>query len=259
VLRTGAKPPKKGTHTTLQKIKEPANRSVQNTDPQEHVAAALVSGMTPTACLHLPVATAMPGRTQEDVSTYTVRLMPTTCLQLPVTITAQPLSTSTVTPTEIMMLHDNPPEDPVSDKDEKQGEEDSELVLDANGNNIFAYEMAMNKRVKSNMEHLKRLDVLKFVPRKAPSTKKTIKKGKKGTKQAAAQRKTRRMGKSNNNNEEEEDIFLDSSNMDYYGENDVVLTLAAYNKNMQEGFFYDSSGTVQWVIDSFVKTRYREG
>jgi hypothetical protein len=51
VLRTGAKPPKKRTHTTLQIMQEPANRVVQNTDPQEHAAAALVSGMTPTACL----------------------------------------------------------------------------------------------------------------------------------------------------------------------------------------------------------------
>jgi hypothetical protein len=125
VLRTGAKPPKKRTNTTLQRMQEPANRLVQNTDPQEHVAAALISGMTPTACLQLPVATAMPGRTQEDVSTSTVRLMPTTCLQLPVTITTQPLATSTVTPTKIVMLHDNQPEDPVSDKDEKQEEEDS--------------------------------------------------------------------------------------------------------------------------------------
>jgi hypothetical protein len=192
VLLTGAKPPKKRTHTTLQRMQEPANRLVQNTDPQEYVAAALVSGMTPTACLQLPVATDIPGRTQEYVSTSTVRLMPTTCLQLPVTITTQPLATSTVTPTKIVMLHDNQPEDPVSDKDEKQEEEDSEFVLDADGNTIFAYEMAMNKRVKSNMERLKRLDLLKFVPEKAPSPKKTIKeKRKKSRKQTAAPRKTR--------------------------------------------------------------------
>jgi hypothetical protein len=109
---------------------------------------------------------------------------------------------------------------------------------------IFAYEMTMNKRVKSNMERLKRLDLLNFVPQKAPSPKKTIKKRKKSTKQPAALRKMRRMGKSNNNNEEEEDNFMDSSNMGYYGENGVVLTLAAHNKNMQEGFFYDSAGNV---------------
>jgi ferritin-like metal-binding protein YciE len=77
VLHTGAKPPKKRKNTTLQRMQEPANRLVQNTDPQEHVAAALVSGMMLTACLQLPVATAMPGRTQEDVSTSTIRLMPT--------------------------------------------------------------------------------------------------------------------------------------------------------------------------------------
>jgi hypothetical protein len=169
VLRTGAKPPKKMMHTTLQGMQEPANRLVQNTDPQEHVAAALVSGLTLTACLQLHVATAMPGITQEDVSTSTVPLMPTTCLQLPVTITTQPLATSTVTPTEIMMLDDNQPEDPGSDKDEKQEEEDSEFVLDAYGKNIFAYEMEMNKRVKSNLERSKRLDLLKFVPQKVPS------------------------------------------------------------------------------------------
>jgi hypothetical protein len=106
-------------------MQETANRLVQNTDPQEHVAAALVSGMTPTAFLQLPVATAILGRTQENVSTSEVRLMPTTCLQLPVTVTTKPIATSTVTPTEIMMLHDNQPEDPGSDKDEKQEEEGS--------------------------------------------------------------------------------------------------------------------------------------
>jgi hypothetical protein len=50
--------------------------------------------------------------------------------------------------------------------------------LDADGNKIFAYEMAMNKRVKSNMERLKRLDLLKFVPEKAPSPKKDNKRKK---------------------------------------------------------------------------------
>jgi hypothetical protein len=64
------------------------------------------------------------------------------------------------------------------------------------------------------------------------------------------------MGRSNENNEEEDDILLHTSNMGYYGENGVALTLAAQKKNMKEGFFYDSAGNVQWVIDCFVKTIY---
>jgi hypothetical protein len=85
----------------------------------------------------------------------------------------------------------NQPEDPGSDKDEKQEEEDSQFVLDADGNTIFAYEMAMNKRVKSNMDRLKRLDILKCVPQKGPSPTNTLKKRKKSTKQPAAPRKMR--------------------------------------------------------------------
>jgi hypothetical protein len=81
-----------------------------------------------------------------------------------------------MTPSEIMMLHDNQSEDPGSDKEEKQEEEDNEFVFDDDGNKIFAYEMAMNKRVKSNMERLKTLDLLKFVPQKAPSPTKKIQK-----------------------------------------------------------------------------------
>jgi hypothetical protein len=92
-------------------MQEPTNRLVPNTDPQEHVAAAVVLGLTPTACLQLHVATAMPGRTLERVSTSTVCLTPTTCLQLHVAITTQPLATATVqmTPAEMMMLHDYRP------------------------------------------------------------------------------------------------------------------------------------------------------
>jgi hypothetical protein len=36
----------------------------------------------------------------------------------------------------------------------------------------------------------------------------------------------------------------------------VVLTLAAHKKNTKEGFFYDSAGNLQWVIECFVKMRY---
>jgi hypothetical protein len=160
VLNTGAKPPKQKMNTTHQGMQEPTNRLVPNTDPQENVATAVVLGLTPTACLQLPVSIAMPGRTLEHVSTVMVRMNPTTCLQLPVSITTQPLATATVriSPTKIMMLHHNQPEGPESDKEEKQEEGDSEFVLDDEGNKIFAYEMRMSKRVKINMELLKTLD-----------------------------------------------------------------------------------------------------
>jgi hypothetical protein len=54
--------------------------------------------------------------------------------------------------------------DPESDKEEKKEEEYSEFVLGDEGYNIFAYEITLNKRVKSNMERLKTLELLKCVP-----------------------------------------------------------------------------------------------
>jgi hypothetical protein len=162
-------------------MQEPTHRLVPNTDPQEHVVTAVVLGLTSTACLQLPVSIAMLGRTLAHVSTDMVRMNQTTCLKLHIAITPQPVATATVrmNPTKIMMLHDSQPEDPESDKEEKQEEGDSEFVLDDEGNKIFAYEMRMSKRVKINMELLKTLDLLKFVLQKAPSPIKKIKKGRK--------------------------------------------------------------------------------
>jgi hypothetical protein len=137
-----------------------------------------------------------------------------------------------------------------------------EVVLDdKEGNKMYAYKMAMNERVKINTEHLKTLDLLKYIPVELQlSPKKLPKKRKKDVQKKTAPRKIRRkVGTTHQSNEEEEsddDCLQDASRMTYYGVNCVVVTLAAHKKNKEVVFLNDSAGSIQWVNDEFVRTSY---